>query len=266
MNKVFSYEEQPITFVSKDGCTMVNATEMAKRFGKKPSKWLELPSTKEFLQELKKVRKSDSLIITAEGRTGGTFMHEDVALEFARWLSPKFAIWCNDRIKELMRYGVSAATSETIENLLADPANAIKVLTALQQERQAKEQLQLECREMQSQIRQQHKEISILREQTSYLDSILSSTSLMSVSQIAQDYGMTAQELNRILKCRGIQFKRDGQWILYSRYKPFGYVHSTTIALANGKIRMLTKWTQAGRLFLYEFLKSINILPVVEWR
>ncbi|OZI09323.1 DNA-binding protein [Siphonobacter sp. BAB-5385] len=74
---------------------MVNATEMAKPFGKRPAKWLELPSTQLFLNELETVRKSDSLILTEEGRNGGTWMHEDVALEFARWLSPAFAIWCN---------------------------------------------------------------------------------------------------------------------------------------------------------------------------
>lgn len=39
-------------------------------------------------------------------------MHEDVALEFARWLSPAFAIWCNDRIKELLKTGVTTASNE----------------------------------------------------------------------------------------------------------------------------------------------------------
>ena len=38
-------------------------------------------------------------------------MHEDVAMEFARWLSPKFAIWCNDRIKELARTGVTTVAA-----------------------------------------------------------------------------------------------------------------------------------------------------------
>lgn len=85
---------------------MINATEMAKPFGKRPAKWLELPSTKTFLSPLCEVRKSDitNLVVTAKGNSGsfqqGTWMHEDVAMEFARWLSPGFAIWCNDRIKE----------------------------------------------------------------------------------------------------------------------------------------------------------------------
>jgi phage antirepressor YoqD-like protein len=65
-------------------------------------------------------------------------MHEDVALEFARWLSPAFAIWCNDRIKELLTFGLTA-TPQTIDSILADPDNAIRLLTALKEERQQRQ-------------------------------------------------------------------------------------------------------------------------------
>lgn len=90
---------------------MVNATQMAKPFVKRPAKWLELPSTKEFLAKLIAIRKSDTdMVVTESGGAsggkkggGGTWMHEDVSIEFARWLSPEFAIWCNDRIKELFK-------------------------------------------------------------------------------------------------------------------------------------------------------------------
>lgn len=107
----FDYHDSGITFSGRDD-VMINATEMAKVFGKRPNDWLNLPSTKEFLNTLSKVRKSHSLqttgksrslIKTVEGRNGGTWFHEDVAIEFARWLSPEFAIWCNDRIKELLK-------------------------------------------------------------------------------------------------------------------------------------------------------------------
>jgi hypothetical protein len=91
---------------------------MAKSFGdaKQPKYWLRLPSTKNFLNELSKVRNShleesakgrnlplaDLVQIKRGGTNPGTWFHEDVALEFARWLSPAFAIWCNDRIKEIL--------------------------------------------------------------------------------------------------------------------------------------------------------------------
>lgn len=100
---IFQYNGNGISFDKRGANTMVNATEMAQAFGKRPAKWLELPSTKEFLNQLLAIRKSDRLVETINGV--GTWMHEDVALEFARWLSPAFAIWCNDRIKELLLNG-----------------------------------------------------------------------------------------------------------------------------------------------------------------
>ena len=121
LEKIFSYQDAPITFRCDDGTTMVNATQMAKPFGKRPAKWLELPSTKEYVRVLmtmtQTIRKSDSLIKTIEGKGGGTWMHEDVALEFARWLSPEFAIWCNDRIKELLLNGYSALPGTALKGL-----------------------------------------------------------------------------------------------------------------------------------------------------
>ena len=59
VSRVFAYEGANVTFASKDGVAMVNATQMAAKFGKKPAKWLELPSTLSFLKALSEVRKSD---------------------------------------------------------------------------------------------------------------------------------------------------------------------------------------------------------------
>lgn len=55
-----------------------------------------------------------TLIQTVKGGKSeqGTWMHEDAALEFARWLSPAFAIWCNKRIKELLKTGVTTVSND----------------------------------------------------------------------------------------------------------------------------------------------------------
>lgn len=107
--KIFSYNGSDVTFRKDDGVVYVNATEMAKRFGKAPGKWIELPSAQEFIKTLSVIRKLDNggIQTVRGGISGGgaTWMHEDVAMEFARWLSPEFAIWCNDRIKELLLTG-----------------------------------------------------------------------------------------------------------------------------------------------------------------
>lgn len=143
---VYDYKGSKISFTNGKN-VMVNATEMAKTFGKRPAKWLELPSTKEFLAALTDVRKSDfALIQTDKGGIsggGGTWMHEDVALEFARWLSPAFAIWCNDRIKELLKYGMTA-TQPTLDEMVNNPDLVIRIATQLKQEREEKARLEAE--------------------------------------------------------------------------------------------------------------------------
>lgn len=143
---VYDYKGSKISFANGKN-VMVNATEMAKSFGKRPAKWLELPSTKEFLAALTDVRKSDfALIQTDKGGIsggGGTWMHEDVALEFARWLSPSFAIWCNDRIKELLKYGMTA-TQPTLDEMVNNPDLVIRMATQLKQEREEKARLEAE--------------------------------------------------------------------------------------------------------------------------
>ena len=143
---VYDYKGSKISFANGKN-VMVNATEMAKTFGKRPAKWLELPSTKEFLAALTDVRKSDfALIQTDKGGIsggGGTWMHEDVALEFARWLSPAFAIWCNDRINELLKYGMTA-TQPTLDEMVNNPDLVIRMATQLKQEREEKARLEAE--------------------------------------------------------------------------------------------------------------------------
>ena len=102
--QVYQYEGSKITF-SQGMNVMVNATEMAKPFGKTPKDWMANKSTKEFIDTLSAVRgiPLTGLVIVKQGGLGqGTWMHEDVALEFARWLSPRFGIWCNDVVRGLV--------------------------------------------------------------------------------------------------------------------------------------------------------------------
>jgi len=102
----YNYNGNPIPFMI-NGNVMIDATKMAKYFGnaKRPQFWLSLQQSQEFLDELSKARNLalPYLVRIKKGGTNpGTWFHEDVALEFAHWLSPAFAIWCNDRIKEIL--------------------------------------------------------------------------------------------------------------------------------------------------------------------
>lgn len=142
--QIFNYNGNGVTFRKGDS-VMVNATEMAKPFGKLAKDWLSNKSTNEFIHTLSAVRGIvlTGLVVVKQGGNGeqGTWMHEDVALEFARWLSPAFAIWCNDRIKELMQVGFTA-TPATLEAMIANPDLVIGMATQLKQLRAENEEKQ----------------------------------------------------------------------------------------------------------------------------
>ena len=115
-------------------------------------------------------------------------------------------------------------------------------------------QLQLDLKEAQKQAR--------------YLDLIIESKGALRVSQIAQDYGMTANKLNKVLYELCVQHKVNGQWILYKRHMGKGYIDSHTFDYqdknGNTRANVTTTWTQKGRLFLYELLKDNGYLPLIE--
>ncbi|MBE7359918.1 phage antirepressor KilAC domain-containing protein [Staphylococcus epidermidis] len=129
------------------------------------------------------------------------------------------------------------------------------------EEQKEKQQLQLE-NSMQKQ------KIAEYEPKASYLDTILNNKSLVTVGQIAKDYGMSAQALNKLLHELKVQYKQSGQWLLYSNLHAKGYTHSSTTEIehkdGSTSVRMNTKWTQKGRLFIYDLLKEHDILPVIE--
>lgn len=102
----------------------------------------------------------------------------------------------------------------------------------------------------------------------SYLDMILSSTGTVATSQIAADYGMSAIALNKLLNELGVQYKVSGQWILYRKHMNQGYTksHTSEIPKADGgvKVVMNTKWTQKGRVFIYNLLTAEGYYPQMD--
>jgi len=145
---VYDYKGSKISFANGKN-VMVNATEMAKSFGKTTKDWLRTNASSEFINSLSAVRQicPSQLVVVKKGNSNefeqGTWMHEDVALEFARWLSPAFAIWCNDRIKELLKYGMTA-TQPTLDEMVNNPDLVIRMATQLKQEREEKARLEAE--------------------------------------------------------------------------------------------------------------------------
>lgn len=122
--------------------------------------------------------------------------------------------------------------------------------------------------EQQLQIGTLNNKVVELQEKSDYVEKILQSKETITVTQIAQDYGMSAKAFNLILRNIGIQHKVNRQWILYSKYISEGYVYSHTINIVRSDGRpdtvMNTEWRQKGRLFLYEELKKHGFLPLIE--
>ncbi len=148
---------------------------------------------------------------------------------------------------------------QQIQNRL--PGSYKEALTQLLETVEQKEKLELENN-------MNKQKIAEFEPKASYLDTILNNKSLVTVGQIAKDYGMSAQALNKLLHDLKVQYKQSGQWLLYSNIQDKGYTHSSTTEIehkdGSTSVRMNTKWTQKGRLFIYELLKSNDILPTIE--
>ncbi|PJO43892.1 phage antirepressor KilAC domain-containing protein [Lysinibacillus xylanilyticus] len=141
------------------------------------------------------------------------------------------------------------------------PSTYKEALIALLEKEGEREQLEL-ANKQKDQI------IGEMKPKADYTDRILNSKGLMTITQIAKDYGMSGQAMNNKLHELGVQYNQGGQWLLYSKYHDKGFTHSQTIDItrSNGSpdTKLNTKWTQKGRLFLYNLLKSKGIVPVIE--
>ena len=255
--QVFTYEGNQITF-SKNGNVYANATEMARSFGneKRPQFWLNNNYANEFLSEISKARNialADLVIVRKGGNNPGTWMHEDVALEFSRWLSPAFSIWCNDHIKQLLQ------TGETRVGSLSEDEVILKAMQTLQSR-------------VVTTTRQLAQVTQIMQEQApkvEYYDEVLSSEGLISTTIIAKELGMSAVKLNMRLQGLGIIYKSGKTWVPYSKYHDKGYLKTKTYPYIDRKGQKQTSivfyWTELGRQFLrHKLIQTINKVTVRE--
>lgn len=155
------------------------------------------------------------------------------------------------------------------------PQNYLEALKSLVKSEEEKQQLALENKKQQETILTISKEnmelgnkITDMLPKVSYYDKILQSNATMTITQIAQDYGMSAINMNKELESMRIQHKMRGQWILFAQFLKGGYVHSRAVDIVRSDgshdVKYNTEWTTKGRIFLYEALKAKGILPLIE--
>lgn len=171
--------------------------------------------------------------------------------------SKKFRQWVRKILKDL-RKGELTLVPRKDSYMIEDPVERAK---AWIKEREEKEALQIASVE-------KDKLIGELKPRADYAETILKNKGLVTVTQIAKDYGMSAQVMNDLLRKLKVQYKQGNQWFLYRKYDAKGYVHSETYSItkSNGMVgvTMNTKWTQKGRMFIYELLKCEGIVPIIE--
>lgn len=184
--------------------------------------------------------------VTAQGNST-TFTDYEIKLDMAKEIA---MIQRNEKGKQARRYFLQ------VEKYWNSPEMIMKRALEIANKKVAN--LQLENA-------QQKQIIGELQPKASYYDLILQNDSLLTITQIAKDYGMSGQALNNKLFELKIQYKMSGQWLLYSKYQDKGYTFSKTQPHKSGEGSSLhTYWTQKGRLFIYELLKQNDILPLIE--
>lgn len=173
----------------------------------------------------------------------------------------KFRRWVTSEVIPSIRKHGAYITPDTIDKMIATPEFGIKLLTALKDEQEKNRALEAE-NALQKQA------IADFEPIKQYVDTILESKGTLATTQIAADYGMSAQQLNRVLKEEGIQWNVNGQWILRKKYMGMGLTSSKTIQFthADGRpdTRVQTVWTQKGRLRIHEILTARGITAVMD--
>lgn len=172
--------------------------------------------------------------------------HAQFAEEFTDWVA-------SEVLPSIRKHG-TYMTPDKIDEILSDPDTIIKLATQLKVEREGR--LVAEQR------------VNELTPKASYYDLVLQNKTLVTITQIAKDYGMSGQELNRKLHELGVIYRQGKTWLLYSKYQRTGWTQSETFMApkpdGTQKAVMHTKWTQKGRLGLYELLKQNGFLPLIE--
>ena len=159
----------------------------------------------------------------------------------------RFEEWVMEEVLPTIRKHGMYAT----EDLLNNPDLLIQVATQLKEERTNR--LIAEQR------------VNELQPKADYYDKILANKSLMTISVIAKNYGMSANKMNQTLHKLGVQYKQGKTWLLYSKHQDKGWTHTEMLEVAGtDKLQPSTKWTQKGHIALYELLKNNDILPTIE--
>ena len=166
----------------------------------------------------------------------------------------EFKRWVTKEVLPSIRKNGAYLTVEKAEEILLNPDTIINLAQQVKNERQGR--LIAEQR------------VNELTPKATYYDTVLANEALVSITVIAKDYGMSGTKMNMLLHDLKVQYKQGKTWLLYAKYQRNGWTQSETqmVRRKDGteKAVLNTKWTQKGRLGLYELLKLNGALPTIE--
>ena len=232
-------------FVAKDVCDVLEIVNSRDALGRvdEDEKGVVSTDTLGGVQELQAVNEYGLYSLVLGSR-------KPEAKEFKRWIT-------HEVIPSIRKHG-AYMTPATLEEAILNPDFGIRLLTSLKEEREARKVLEL-------QTAQQRQIIHELQPKATYYDLCLQNKTLLSVTKIAKDYGMSGNALNSLLHELGVQYKQGDVWLLNQKHADKGYTQSKTHVIDSERSAFHTYWTQSGRLFIYELLKQQKgILPIIE--
>ncbi|MFM0760882.1 BRO family protein [Streptococcus suis] len=195
------------------------------------------------------------------GQRGGWIINESglysLILKSKLPQAKQFKRWVTSEVLPSIRKHGMFATDELLDN----PDFAIATLQKLKEEREAKRILQEQNEVLALELRE-------TKPKAEYYDLMLANKGLIKTSEIAKNYGRSAQSFNKLLNKLKVIYKQGDTWLPYAKYQTHNYVQLEPFAYKNSKgrddVKMRTKWTMKGHIFLYELLKKHGILPLIE--
>ena len=252
--EIFKYGENNVRTVHKDGEPWFVLKDVCEV--------LELTTPARVAERLDEDEVSQTHIIDTIGREQETSIINESGLYNVILRSDKpqakpFCKWVTSEVLPSIRKHGMYATDDLINN----PEIAIAAFTALKEERERTKQLQ-------QSLNVKNQQLIEMQPKATYYDVVLQCNDVVSVTTIAKDYGWSAKKMNQFLHDKKIIYKQGDIWLAYQKYAEQGYTHTRTCVFQSKDgeehSKVHTYWTQKGRLFLYNELKSNDIYPLIE--
>ncbi|NDV80811.1 KilA-N domain-containing protein [Bacteroides sp. 51] len=250
------YQDRQISVKSDNGATYFNATEMARSFGKTPRDWLNLAETNRFRNSLIEQGKSENLenqVKTSRGAMGVTWIEQHLVMDFARWLSPEFSIWCNSKMEELLTTGMTVL-NQPEEQVFSTSYGIQKQVPATYKE------ALLQIIEQEEYIEKQNQKIEEDRPKVEFYDDFIENRDSFKTSIIAEELRISTVHLYSFLREEKIVRWNGKYYEAYPNYKslqvdhPYYWTYPKT-----GKLYQVGKtkrWSKIGREFVLDLYRN----------